>query len=251
MLGFGVVGKATAKALDIPWHFSRSDSNITLEEGSKKQFCFICLPTSTDANGRQDEARKVIHDYIAQIREYGRRTIFVIRSTVIPGTCRALAEELGCLVASNPEFISEDTWEQDAVKPRVIVIGADSLQAKTALENVWKKVACKDRVVTDTVTAETFKYAFNTFMITKIVWANALYDICQKNGADYEMIRYGLHYHAWGSKHHLKVEHKGGRGAGGHCFPKDIKAFAQYGNSKFLKAVEEINKEYLTQSGKL
>jgi len=250
IIGLGYVGKATAKALDIPYHFTRTDSNITLEEGAKKKFCFICLPTPTNEKGGQEEARKVISDYIKQITQYNKRIIFVIRSTVLPGTARALAIENEAMVASCPEFLSEDTWEQDAIKPRILVIGADSIPVKIALENAWKDSPAKIRISTTTTTAETFKYAFNSFMTTKVVWANALYDICQANGADYEVIRGGLMKHPWGSKHHFKVLHKGGRGAGGHCFPKDIKAFAKYGNSKFLKMVEEINKEYLDSSQK-
>lgn len=250
ILGWGFVGKATALSLDIPWHFSRTEANLTLEEASKKKFCFICLPSPTDENGEQTEARKVIHDYVEQLSQMNKGMIFIIRSTVLPGTCKALAEEFGVMIASNPEFLSEDTWEIDAIKPRILIIGADSEPVKLALQKLWEKVACKIRISTDTVTSETFKYAFNSFMTTKIVWANAIYDICQNNGADYEAIRGGLMQHPWGSKHHFKIFHKGGRGAGGHCFPKDIKAFANYGNSKFLKAVEQINKEYLQQYGK-
>ena len=250
VIGHGFVGKATCKSLDIPYWFSLTDSNITLEEGAKLQFCFICLPTSTDEKGTQTEARKVIADYVKQIVQYNRNIVFIIRSTVTPGTCKALSKDFGALVASNPEFLSEDTWEDDAVHPRIIVFGTDNKSVKIMMESVWKDIPCKIRVSTDTVTSETLKYAFNTFFATKIIWANQLYDICQKNGANYKVIHEALHEHPWGSKHHLKVIHKGGRGAGGHCFPKDLKLFAQYGNSELLKTVEKLNNEYLNQSKK-
>ena len=105
-------------------------------------------------------------------------------------------------------------------------------------------------IVTNTVTAETLKYAFNTFFITKIVFANQLYDNCEKSGADYKVIQEALMAHPWGSKHHLKVLHKGGRGGGGRCLPKDIKAFAKYTNSPLLQKVEELNRGYLEMSHK-
>jgi len=250
ILGYGYVGKATAKALEIPYYFSRGDSNITLKEGAKKLFCFICLPTPTDEKGRQDEARKVIHDYISQMKEYGGRNIFVIRSTVIPGTCKALTEEFGVMVASNPEMLSEDTWEEDALKPRIKIIGADDIPSRNALVTLWKPIRSKIEVITDTVTAETLKYVFNAFFATKIVFANQVYDICEKNGANYKTIREALMKHPWGSKHHFKVIHKGGRGAGGHCFPKDLKVFAKYSSSDLLKKVEELNIKYLQGSHK-
>jgi nucleotide sugar dehydrogenase len=250
VLGNGIVGQATAKALDIPFYYDLKGSNITLQEASRKLFCFICLPTDTDEQGQQTASRKVIHDYIAQMKGYGGRNIFVIRSTVLPGTARALAEEFNVMVASNPEFLTENYWELDAVKPRLLVIGADVMAAQTALKNAWKDVKCKIRITTDTVTAETIKYAFNTFMATKVVFANQMYDICETNGADYETIREVLHQHPWGSKHHLMPIHKGGRGAGGKCLPKDLKAFTKYSNSKLLQAVMDINNEYLSKSGK-
>ena len=249
IIGYGVVGKATAKTFDIPYYFDLKESNITLKEGAKKLFCFICLPTPTDSRGQQkgiDEMRELIQ----AVKEFGGRNIFVIRSTVIPGTCKALAEQFGVMVASNPEFLSEETWERDAVKPRIIVIGADDIPTRNALVGFWKPVESKIKIVTDTVTAETLKYAFNSFFMTKVVWANQLYDLCQINGANYKVIREALHQHPWGSKHHLKAIHKGGRGAGGKCLVKDVDAFAKYSNSELLKEVIRLNKKYLAESKK-
>lgn len=247
--GLGTVGKATRKTFDIPWYFDKKESNINLNEASKKQFCFICLPTPTDERGIQ-QGLDEIRGYVRQLKSLGGRNIFVIRSTVIPGTCRALAKQFKVMVASNPETLSENTWERDAVKPKIIVIGADDVPTRNALVNLWGRVKCEHRVVTDTVTAETLKYAFNTFFITKIVFANQIYDICEKNGADYKTIRRALRKHPWGSGHHFKVHHKGGRGAGGKCFPKDLKAFAKYANSDLFKEVERLNSKYLQRSGK-
>jgi nucleotide sugar dehydrogenase len=250
IIGNGTVGKATARALGIKSYYDLEGSNITLEEGSKKLFCFICLPTPTDEKGGQAKARLQIASYIEQLKEYGSRNIFVIRSTVIPGTCRALAEQYGVMVVSNPEFLTEDRWEEDAIRPRMVVIGADDVPSKNAVVSLWKPVKSKIRVETDTVTAETLKYAFNTFFVTKVVWANQLYDMCQKNGADYETIHKALHAHPEGSKNHFTIEHKEGRGAGGKCLPKDLKAFAKYSGSKLLKLVDELNDDYLHKSKK-
>lgn len=248
--GLGMIGQATRKSLDIPYYFDLKESNITLEEASKKLFIFLCLPTPTDEKGRQDAGIQVMRDYVQQIKEYGGRNIFVVRSTVIPGTCRALARDFEVMVASNPELLSEDTWERDATHPRLTIIGADDIPTRNALVDLWKSVQSKETVVTDTVTAEMMKYAFNMFFVTKIVFANQIYDACELAGANYKTIREALMSHPWGSKHHFKVFHKGGRGGGGHCFPKDIGAFAKWSNSKLLKVVEELNKEYLQASKK-
>jgi len=249
--GLGMVGKATMKALDIPFYFDLKDSNIDLEEGAQKLFCFICLPTPTDEKGGQAKALDTIRDYIKQIKGYGGRNIFIIRSTVLPGTCRALAEATGAMVVSNPEFLSESSWEHDCLNPRLKVIGADDVPSRVAVTNLWKSVKAKLDIETDTVTAETIKYAMNSFAVVKVVFANALYDACQLSQADYDTVREVLHQHPWGSKHHLKAVDKGGRGAGGRCLPKDMKAFATWSNSEFLKATERINFDYLVASKKI
>lgn len=249
ILGYGFIGKATAKALEIPHFFSHKESNITLEEAAKKLYCLICLPTPTDEHGQQQGVTTIM-DYIKQIQQYGGRNIFVVRSTVLPGTCRNLAKETGAMVVSNPEFLSEATAEFDALHPRLKVIGADDIPSLKAVEKLWEPIKTKLDIKTDTVTAEMIKYTMNVFAAVKVVFANQLYDQCEKIDADYEVIHKVLHEHPWGSKHHFKVIHNGGRGAGGHCIPKDLKAFATYTNSKFLKMTEEVNTELLRKTGK-
>lgn len=250
IIGFGTVGKATALTFSIPYHFDLKESTITLEEGAKKRYCFICLPTPTDEKGRQDESRKLIHDYVLQLKEYGFKGIIIIRSTVLPGTCKALAEEFKLDVASCPETLSEASWQSDAVKPKVIIVGADKASIRKEILHLWQNVSTNDVAYTDTVTAETLKYALNSFFLTKIIWANQIYDLCLRNGAKYRIIKEVLYNHPWGSKHHFNPVDKGGRGGGGKCFPKDIKALANYSNSRFFKLIDELNDEYLRGSGK-
>lgn len=249
VIGNGIVGQATRKALDIPYYFDLKESNITLNEGAKKKWCFICLPTPTDEKESQAKAIDVIRDYIKQIKQMGS-PIFVIRSTVLPGTCRALAETTGAVVVSNPEFLSESKWEEDAIHPRIKVIGADDIAIRRGLVSLWQRIKCKLEVTTDSTTAEMIKYVMNTFAVVKVVYANQIYDACDKVKADYEVIHHVLHSHPWGSKEHLRVIDKGGRGAGGKCLPKDIKAFAKFSSSPLLDLVKRLNEEYLTKSKK-
>ncbi len=247
--GKGIVGMATAKALGIPYYFDLKESNITLEEGAKKKWCFICLPTPTDPNGRQKKAIEPIRDYINQIKQMGN-PIFVIRSTVLPGTCKALSETTGAVVVSNPEFLSESRWEEDAIHPRIKVIGADDIAIRRGLVQLWQGIPCKLEITTDSTTAEMIKYVMNTFAMTKVVYANQIYDSCEKVGADYEAIHHVLHSHPWGSKEHLRVIDKGGRGAGGRCLPKDLEAFVKFSGSPLLDLVKRLNQDYLTKSHK-
>lgn len=249
VIGKGFVGNATMKSLNLKYYFSLKESNISLEEAAKKQFIIFCTPTPTNTKDLQ-EGVDIIDGYIQQLKEYGGRNIFVIRSTVLPGTCKNLAEKYDVMIAHNPELLSEDTWEDDAIHPKAIIIGADDVPTRIAVTNLWKSYKIKNFIVTDTVTSEMIKYAYNLFFLTKVIWANQMYDICQINGAKYNTIKEAIYSHPWGTHHHLKPIHKGGRGGGGHCFPKDVKAFAKYSNLKLFQVIDELNDGYLQASRK-
>lgn len=247
--GMGMVGKATMKALNIKYYFDLEDSNIDLKKAAKKQFIIFCTPTPTDTRGQQ-MGIDIIDGYIQQIKEYGGRNIFIVRSTVLPGTCKGLAEKHNVMVAHNPELLTEATWEDDAIHPKAVIVGADDVPTRIAVTNLWKGYKIKNFIVTDTVTSEMIKYAYNLFFITKVIWANQMYDICQINGAKYNTIKEAIYGHPWGTHHHLKPIHKGGRGAGGHCFPKDLKAFSKYSNLELFKTLDILNDGYLQASRK-
>ncbi len=250
IIGFGFVGKATAKSFGVNKYLDLKDGNITLADGAHLDYCFICLPTPTSKTGRQTRALSVIRGYIKRLTQLGFKGIFVIRSTVLPGTCRALAREFSARIASCPEILSEATWAHDALHPGAVIVGADDPATRKQVMDLWRKIPCDLRISTDTVTAETLKYAFNTFFLTKIIWANQFYDFCRQNGADYDVIRDALTRHPWGSRHHFQVVHKGGRGGGGHCLPKDIKVFSKYSHLKLLKLVDSLNDSYLHSTHK-
>lgn len=247
--GLGMVGKSTMKSLNLKYFFDVKESNITLEEAAKKQFIIFCTPTPTNSKDLQ-EGVDIIDGYIQQIKEYGGRNIFIVRSTVLPGTCKNLATKHDVMVVHNPELLTEATWEQDALKPKAVIIGADDVPSRIAVTNLWKNYKIKNFIVTDTVTSETIKYAYNLFFLTKVIWANQMYDICQTNGANYNTIKEAIYAHPWGTHHHLKPIHKGGRGGGGRCFPKDVKAFAKYSNLELFKVIDKLNDEYLHASKK-
>ena len=116
-IGKGYVGKATMKTFGIEKFYTRSEKNITLDEIKKTKYIFICLPTPT-ISGRcfTDD----IYEFIDKVKNPD--SIFIIRSTVEVGFAETLKRELKVKVVSNPEFLSEATWEQDAVKPKMIVL---------------------------------------------------------------------------------------------------------------------------------
>ena len=124
IVGYGMVGRATAMLFGIEKYFSRSESNITLEEAAKCRYCFICLPTPVNADGTYhlSDIEGIIH----QIEGYGGAGIYIIRSTVRPGFAKTLVETLDInRIVSNPEFLSERTCEKDTKYPPFVLLGGE------------------------------------------------------------------------------------------------------------------------------
>jgi UDPglucose 6-dehydrogenase len=242
--GLGMVGKATAKALSIPYYFDLLGSNITLEEAAEKRFIFICLPTPT-IKGRCDTHE--LSEVIKQIKDYGRQNIFVVRSTVNPGFCSNLSTVLGVRnVVHVPEFLTEATWEEDIKTPDIVVIGADSKDYREAVEGVYRARYQRgvEIILTDSITSELLKWAINGFYATKVVYANEIYDFAQKIGANYEVIKDTMYKRKWIGKNHLNIWRGDQRGAGGKCLPKDLEALAEMSQSSLLLKVLERNDLY-------
>lgn len=149
--------------------------------------------------------------------------IFVVKSTVPPGTCAALQKQFPRLhIASNPEFLAEGTAVHDAVSPSRIVWGTSTDDARRTLMEVYApwRVQGTPIIATDCVTAELAKYAANAFLATKISFVNELSEFAEMIGADMTTISQSMgHDPRIGSRF---LAH--GIGYGGSCFPKDTQA---------------------------
>jgi nucleotide sugar dehydrogenase len=249
IIGKGMVGNATAHAFGIKKHFDIKGSNVTLKEAAENRYIFICLPTMV-TNSRYHT--RDIFDIIKQIAGYGKQNVFIVRSTVYPGFARSVMTRVGIRwVVSNPEFLTEDTWKEDIENPDIIVVGADT---KSFLDDVWGiyKGRYKGAEIfkTDTVTAEMAKLVINGFYSTKVVFANQISDYAKNAKANYETIKNIMYARKWIGKNHLDVHHKGGRGAGGKCLPKDLEALREYSSLPLIHTVWGINKGYLMKGKK-
>lgn len=247
IVGYGVVGKATAETFGIEKHFDihEDKSNMNLEEVSKCRFVFICLPTPVDSEGvYQVEDIKQI---IKQIEDYGNGPIYIIRSTVFPGFAVHLQKELGInTVISNPEFLSEATALEDAKNPPFILIGGLEGQFRDEVAAFYQaRIKGAPIVLTDNTSAELSKLALNAYFATKVIFANQLYDAARKLGANYETVKNALSAHPFGPTNHFDVWFREKRGVHGHCLPKDSKAFSYYANSELVKKVVELNDKYI------
>lgn len=248
IIGMGVVGKATANLFGITKYFSLDESTITLEEAAKCKFVFLCLPTRIDADGNYITSD--IEAIIKQMEGYGGAGIYILRSTVWPGYSQNLMNNLGInRIVSNPEFFTEKTAQRDIKNPPFILLGGIQKNFLDDVKGLYEsRIKSAPVIVTDNTTAEMAKLAMNGYFITKVVYANFLYDLCQKMNANYEKVKEVLEAHPFGPKNHFTVLHQGGRGAGGRCLRKDGKALAHYSfNNKVFQVIIEANEWLLAE----
>ncbi|TDQ19650.1 UDPglucose 6-dehydrogenase [Algoriphagus boseongensis] len=162
----------------------------------------------------------------------------------IQGALEKRGSNLPFAVASNPEFLKEGAAVEDFLRPDRIVIGVDDERAEKIMQRLYKPFQLSgERIIyMDIPSAEMTKYAANAMLATKISFMNDIANLCEKVGADANMVRKGI-----GSD--PRIGNKfiyPGVGYGGSCFPKDVKAIIktarQYGYElKVLQAVEDVN----------
>ncbi|HRR96837.1 MAG TPA: nucleotide sugar dehydrogenase, partial [Candidatus Ratteibacteria bacterium] len=146
-------------------------------------------------------------------------------------------------IAANPEFLREGSAVYDFFHPDRIIIGVESERPKKIFEEIYSPIKCP-KLFTDIKSAELIKHASNSFLALKISYINAISQICEKVGADVEMVAEGMGLDKRIGKQFLKA----GVGYGGSCFPKDISAFItlseEIGYSfNLLKEVQKINQQ--------
>ena len=241
----GITGNATAMLFGIKKGFSRSKANITLEEAAKCKYVFICLPTPVDQDGTYDT--KAIEDIIRQIEGYGGAGIYILRSTVWPGFANHLMDQLGInRIISNPEFLTESTWEKDTKNPPFVLLGGIQNDFLEDVKGLYEsRIKSAPVILTDNTTAEMAKLALNAYFTVKVVFANQLYDASQKLGANYEKVKQVFESHPFGPRNHFAIWHKGGRGALGRCLWKDTRAYTKYTNLELMKKIVTINEQLM------
>ena len=239
----------------------------SLEEGIKdSKIIFLALPTPPDEDGSADLKYVLgVSKNIGTLLQKSDYKIIIDKSTVPVGTADKVRntilqglkerkidnpEELFDVV-SNPEFLREGVAVEDFMKPNRVVIGTTSEKAKKLLGELYAPFVRQGNPVIymDEKSAELTKYAANAFLATKISFMNEIAQMCEKLGADVDMVRRGIGSDDRIGKRFLFP----GIGYGGSCFPKDVKALAksaQQNNYEFkiLEAVMKVNetqKEHL------
>jgi len=268
-IGQGYVGKNTADNFEERGfsvvRYSLEEPYVYNKEAIKDcDIVFIAVPTpSLPGKGADDH---LVREVIALT---GIGKIVAIRSTIPIGTTRSIQEMYpDRIVLHIPEFLTEATAIQDVAHPSRNIIGmpestdSHSTAAQTILSILPESPIV---LVCSSEESELIKYASNSFFVFKILFANIFFDIAKEYGCNWENISTGIGSDPRIGKSHLDVLHasmsgrKPGRGAGGHCLPKDFLALrtmyeklpgVNQKDLEVLKALEQKNIELLKKSGK-
>ena len=219
---------------------------------SEAVFSAVGTPPGEDGAADLTHVLDVARTFGRHIRKY---TVLVTKSTVPVGTARrigqtireelrARGEEVPFDVAANPEFLKEGAAIKDFMSPDRVVVGVESERARRLLSRLYRPFLINNfRVLfMDIASAEMTKYAANAMLATRISFMNDIANLCDRVGADVEMVRKGIGADVRiGSKFLYP-----GCGYGGSCFPKDVKALAhtahEYGYTmEVIEAVERVN----------
>lgn len=215
---------------------------------------FSAVGTPPDEDGSADlrYVLQVARTIGAHMKKY---TLVVTKSTVPVGTAaqvKAVIQEeldrrgvdIAFDVASNPEFLKEGNAIDDFMSPDRVVVGVESERAKKLMTKLYKPFMLVNfRVIfMDIPSAEMTKYAANSMLATRISFMNDIANLCERVGADVNMVRDGIGSDSRIGRKFLYP----GCGYGGSCFPKDVKALIktaeQYGYPmQVLQAVEAVN----------
>jgi UDPglucose 6-dehydrogenase len=213
------------------------------------EIIFLALPTPPGADGSADLKYVLgVADHLGKIlKDY---KVIVNKSTVPVGTADKVSAAIaknykGAYdVVSNPEFLREGVAVDDFMKPDRVVVGTRSERAKKLMSDLYAPFVRQGNPVIfmDERSSELTKYAANSFLATKISFMNEVAQLCERMGADVDMVRRGIGSDDRIGKRFLFP----GIGYGGSCFPKDVQALIMSSDEvkydfEILKAVEKVN----------
>ena len=230
---------------------NRQRLRATLDVGeaiSGSDVTFVIVPTPSDATGRFSNAAvlRAMEDVGAALRRKHDYHVVVVTSTVMPGSTggeiraalerhagRSVGDGLG--LCYNPEFIALGSVVRDMLRPDMILIGESDAKAGDLLETIYRQSCDNQPAIRrmNFVNAELTKIAVNTFVTTKISYANMLADICDRlPGANVDVVTQAV-----GSDSRIGAKYlKGATGYGGPCFPRDNAAFGVLARSLGARA---------------
>ena len=252
IIGQGFVGTAVYEGLKNFFDIETFDINKKSTCNSIEEVCdksditFVCLPTPMKKDGSCYIG--IVENVLEEINSINKCNIIIVKSTVPPGTTASWNNKFKNInVVFNPEFLTEANAINDFKNQNRIIIGGPK-KAASKVRRIFVKVFPKVKIIkTDSTYAEMVKYVTNSFLATKVSFANEMYEICDYLKIDYDkVIEYAMHDERLGYSHWSVPGPDGDFGYGGHCFPKDVNALIKVAQDlliepHMLKATNEKN----------
>ena len=256
IIGQGFVGNAVYQkfknyydVLTYDLDESKSNSNVN-EIICKCTNIFICLPTPMNSDGscNVNIVEQVLTEIDLTTDNLETKRNIIIKSTIPPGTTTRWNHTFESLnIVFNPEFLTEANAVSDYANQGRIILGGVR-PATTELKTIFSKVFPKAHIIkTDSTHAEMVKYLTNTFLATKVSFANEMYSLCNQLNVDYDkVVEYATLDDRLGKSHWNVPGPDGDFGFGGHCFQKDLAAILHLSEklntmNNVLCAVQETN----------
>lgn len=232
--------------------WSRNNRTHELFEVLESEYIFVCVPTPFDWETNKYDF-SILDETLGKIN--GKDKKVIIKSTVPPTTTNNLQSKYNhLLLFFNPEFLSEATAETDFANPDRQIVGYTPKSYHRALEILHLLPMSPHDVIMTSTEAEIVKYVNNFHGALMVMFANFIYDVCQKTSSNFERVKKAAKASKWvGSpmgRMYWEVWYGGFRGYGGHCFPKDVNSLIQWCiengiEVEILKATREMNTRIL------
>ena len=191
VVGYGVVGKAVTEGFkqSFPVYVNDVNKKVYPYIQPKKilldncDFIFICVGTPPDSHGRMNDGYLIhtLNEFsdILEANPRDKTPIFVIKSTILPGTTKALEEAYPRFrFAVNPEFLTAKSALKDFLNPDRIIVGASLDEVAMEVLHLYDSWSCA-RCVTSPIAAELIKHLSNAYLLTKIAFACEMQRLCQ------------------------------------------------------------------------
>lgn len=242
--GAGMVGGSLMKCFKDPIVYDKHRKIGTMKDLDKADIIFICVPSGDVKEGFSTDIIEEILDQMS-----GEKVV-VIKSTVVPFTTQRLQDHYSQhKFLFNPEFLTEETADADAKYPDRQIVGYTDKSYNVALDVMGiLPIAPCERVVPSYV-AEFIKYYGNSWFADKVAFNNQMFELATQIGLkkeEWDQVIDGVSADKRIGRSHLNVWHKGFRGYGGKCLPKDSKAIIEYAKDRgvelsILKEVDKYN----------
>ena len=242
IVGQGFVGKALKSGFEKHYKIETYDKFIESKSTcdladlvAKSEVIFVCVPTPMDKDGTCHTG--IVEEVVKEIDKWSyaywgnidKKPTIVIKSTVAPGTTDKLHRKYKSVdVIFNPEFLTEANFIDDFKNQNRIILGGIR-RGTNKLRQIYSKVFPTAHIIkTHSTIAELVKYMTNSYLATKVSFANEMYQICEKFDMDYDkVVEYATLDERLGVTHWSVPGPDGDFGFGGHCLPKDLSALIE------------------------